>query len=80
MKRAAADDANTAAGASPCINVCVMDEASGWCRGCLRTIGEIAGWAAMSDDDRRAVWRLLPARRLAWRQLRRAEAQPGPAR
>ena len=27
---------------SPCQSVCVMDEASGWCRGCLRTLPEIA--------------------------------------
>ena len=39
--------------ASPCINVCRMDPASGLCRGCLRTLDEIAGWAR-SDDSRRA--------------------------
>jgi uncharacterized protein len=49
--------------ASPCIDVCAIDEASGWCRGCLRTIDEIAGWSAMSDDGRRAVWRVLAQRR-----------------
>lgn len=42
-----------------------MDEASGWCRGCLRTIDEIASWAAMDDEHRRAVWRELGGRRLA---------------
>ena len=27
---------------SPCINVCRMDAATGWCAGCLRTIDEMA--------------------------------------
>ena len=49
---------------SPCINVCRMDEASGWCEGCLRTIDEIAAWGGLSDDAKRAVWRLLGPRRV----------------
>ena len=28
--------------ASPCINVCEMEQPSGLCRGCLRTLDEIA--------------------------------------
>ena len=68
MKSAAAAAAAKPAVASPCVNVCAMDEASGWCRGCLRTSAEIADWAAMGDDDKRAVWRLLPVRRAAWRK------------
>jgi predicted Fe-S protein YdhL (DUF1289 family) len=51
--------------ASPCVNVCVIDERSGWCRGCLRTLDEIAAWGTMSDDDRRAIWRRLRTRRVA---------------
>ncbi|MFM2053890.1 MAG: hypothetical protein RL456_1927 [Pseudomonadota bacterium] len=49
--------------ASPCVNVCRMDPASGLCEGCRRTLGEIAAWSAMSDDERAAVCRELPARR-----------------
>lgn len=41
---------------SPCINVCDMDAASGWCRGCLRTLDEISRWSSASDDDKRAIW------------------------
>ena len=48
---------------SPCIDVCRMDAASGWCEGCLRTIDEIAAWGALADADKRAVLRLLPLRR-----------------
>ena len=47
---------------SPCRNVCVMDEASGHCTGCGRTIDEIALWSVLDDDDKRAVWALLPER------------------
>ena len=49
--------------ASPCINVCRMDAASGLCVGCLRTIDEIAAWGTMDDDDKRAVWQRLEQRR-----------------
>ena len=41
---------------SPCISVCRMDAASGLCEGCLRTLDEIATWAMMDDQGRRAVW------------------------
>jgi predicted Fe-S protein YdhL (DUF1289 family) len=51
---------------SPCINVCRMDAASGWCEGCLRTIDEIVAWGTMADDDKRAVWQLIEQRRAHW--------------
>ena len=51
---------------SPCINVCRMDDASGWCEGCLRTIDEIVAWGTMADDDKREVWRLIEQRRARW--------------
>lgn len=50
---------------SPCISICRIDEATGWCEGCLRTLDEIAGWSAMPDAAKRAVWEALPARREA---------------
>jgi predicted Fe-S protein YdhL (DUF1289 family) len=49
--------------ASPCTKVCVMDEATGLCRGCYRTLDEIARWGTMSDGERSAVVAELPARR-----------------
>lgn len=48
---------------SPCISVCRMDDRTGWCEGCLRTLDEIAGWSTMSDEAKRQVWARLPARR-----------------
>jgi len=53
---------------SPCINVCRMDAASGWCSGCMRTLDEIAAWARMNDEGKRAVWSRLPLRRVAWQR------------
>jgi len=49
--------------ASPCIGVCRMDESSGLCTGCLRTLDEIALWSVLDDDDKRAVIGALAQRR-----------------
>ena len=62
--RAAIDLANGPV-ASPCINVCRMDAATGWCEGCLRTIDEIAAWSRLPDAIKREVCAQLPARRAA---------------
>lgn len=48
---------------SPCTSVCKMDPSTGWCEGCLRTIDEIAAWAALSDTDKLAIWDRLAERR-----------------
>jgi predicted Fe-S protein YdhL (DUF1289 family) len=40
-----------------------MDDRTGLCVGCARTIDEIAAWSTMSDDEKRAVWTLLEERR-----------------
>lgn len=47
---------------SPCISLCVIDPASGWCKGCARTLPEIARWGSITDADRSAVMTALPAR------------------
>ncbi len=52
--------------ASPCVNVCKMDERSGFCEGCLRTIDEIAFWSGYTREEKLAVLaRLEPRRRAA---------------
>ena len=48
---------------SPCISVCRMDPATGWCEGCMRTIDEIAAWGSLSEEARRRIWAELPERR-----------------
>jgi prolyl-tRNA editing enzyme YbaK/EbsC (Cys-tRNA(Pro) deacylase)/predicted Fe-S protein YdhL (DUF1289 family) len=49
--------------ASPCNSVCRMDEDTGWCLGCGRTIPEIVAWVRLDDDAKREVLARLPARR-----------------
>jgi len=49
--------------ASPCINVCRMDAASGYCEGCRRSLDEIASWSSYTAAEKRAVLALLPARK-----------------
>jgi uncharacterized protein len=63
--------------ASPCISICRMDEATGWCEGCLRTIDEIAVWSLLDDGERQQVNAQLGQRRLLWR--RRLQPPPAPA-
>ena len=48
---------------SPCINVCRMNDATGLCEGCLRTLDEIALWSVLEEEDKRAVWAALAQRR-----------------
>ncbi len=48
---------------SPCVNICVMDDATGWCLGCARTIDEIAGWSSGAATWRDAVMAALPERK-----------------
>lgn len=36
---------------SPCIGVCSIDEISGFCQGCYRTIDEIKNWWDMSQPE-----------------------------
>ncbi len=66
--------------ASPCINVCQMDAATGWCAGCLRTLDEIARWSSLDEARRRAVLAALPERRVAWLASGRTLPEPLPPR
>lgn len=50
---------------SPCTGVCEIDAATGFCRGCLRTIDEITGWRDADDRARGDITRRLAARRAA---------------
>ncbi|MBC7733813.1 MAG: DUF1289 domain-containing protein [Bacteriovorax sp.] len=48
---------------SPCTSVCKMDERSGWCLGCMRTIDEIAGWSVLDEAAKRRIGASLDVRR-----------------
>ena len=49
--------------ATPCVQVCVVDGESGLCLGCFRTLQEIAGWAALPEEERAALMAALPGRK-----------------
>lgn len=53
---------------SPCIGVCRMDECSGWCAGCLRSIDEIIAWGRATEAAKREVWQQLRRRALEFRE------------
>lgn len=48
---------------SPCVNVCALDARTGWCRGCFRTLDEIAEWIEMTPEDKLATLERVAARR-----------------
>lgn len=43
--------------------MCALDEASGLCRGCLRTLEEIAGWRSSDDAEKARVLARIAERR-----------------
>ncbi|MFM6922819.1 MAG: DUF1289 domain-containing protein [Polynucleobacter victoriensis] len=49
--------------ASPCINLCKMDDADQYCLGCQRTLDEIAAWSELSDAEKEVIWTELDKRR-----------------
>lgn len=49
---------------TPCIGVCSIDALTDLCRGCLRTLPEIAAWGSLSELERRRIMLELPGRRL----------------
>ena len=49
--------------ATPCVQVCVVDGASGLCLGCFRTLSEVGAWSGLSVVQRAAIMADLPARK-----------------
>ena len=47
---------------SPCVNLCSLDDAYGYCVGCYRTMDEIACRGSMDPAERRAVLRRVAER------------------
>ncbi len=50
---------------SPCITVCQVDDATGCCVGCYRSIDEIREWPILSADEKRAVLARIAERKAA---------------
>jgi uncharacterized protein len=51
--------------ASPCISVCIIDDDSGYCKGCWRTASEIGGWRKADTNQRLAILERLKERQTA---------------
>lgn len=47
---------------SPCISVCQIDDATGQCIGCRRTIDEIRDWMILTAEEKRALLARLAER------------------
>lgn len=58
---------------SPCINVCLMDETSGLCAGCYRTLEEITLWSRTDDQHRADILAAVAVRRREHAQLNNEE-------
>lgn len=48
---------------TPCIAVCSVEDETGFCRGCFRTMKEITQWKQYSDSTREDIMKKLPERR-----------------
>lgn len=50
---------------SPCISICSIDEQTGFCKGCKRTVAEVAMWLYLSDEQKAGVIKELKERKLS---------------
>ena len=48
---------------SPCVAICMLSPETGYCRGCYRSIAEIAGWLKFDRAERLACLERLAERR-----------------
>lgn len=48
-------DKNGRTTGTPCVRICKLDETSGVCAGCFRTLEEIEEWSRYTDDQKRQL-------------------------
>jgi len=53
---------------SPCVLLCSIEEATGYCHGCGRTVAEISDWLTMSEAERDKLMTVELPRRMEGRQ------------
>jgi predicted Fe-S protein YdhL (DUF1289 family) len=63
---------------TPCEKICILDQPSGLCRGCGRSLAEIERWTAYSNDERARIMAELPRRLEAMDASMNAPHQPSP--
>jgi predicted Fe-S protein YdhL (DUF1289 family) len=49
---------------SPCVGICRLDDATGWCLGCARDTNELASWRTLSPVEQARIWADLPRRKI----------------
>ena len=50
---------------SPCVRNCRVDQVTGFCVGCFRTLTEISYWATYTQQQRRRILTFVEVRRAA---------------
>lgn len=50
--------------ALPCVGICRLDNATGWCLGCARDTNELASWRTLSPVEQARIWADLPRRKI----------------
>lgn len=48
---------------TPCINVCKINETTGYCIGCFRDHDEISSWLRMTNEERISTMEILEKRK-----------------
>jgi predicted Fe-S protein YdhL (DUF1289 family) len=61
---------------TPCEKICIVDQPSGLCRGCGRSLAEIGRWTSYSNAERTRIMAELP-KRLEAMNTRPALSQQG---
>ncbi|CAN1508619.1 MAG: DUF1289 domain-containing protein [Sulfuritalea sp.] len=49
---------------SPCVGICTMDDTTGLCLGCYRSLDEIKGWWDMNPQDQKKLLVALEERQM----------------
>ena len=61
---------------TPCMRVCAVHPTLQLCSGCGRSLDEIAGWIALTDEERARIMMQLPPRLAAMAGADTALAAP----
>lgn len=51
---------------SPCTRICAVDQSTGYCTGCFRTLHEISYWVSYTPQERLRIMAFVEARRAAY--------------
>ncbi len=51
--------------ASPCVSICNINDDSGLCEGCFRTLDEIVAWSQLDNKAKLDIWQHITQRAAA---------------